>query len=199
MAYSRCASTIAKSFAVQCATPNIGGLTGRAVIFDARDITLTFDATNPRKITAVTIPTSKTPFAVVNDFQEPFAGTNKASNADGGRIQYAKTFGFKQPKRGADAAKDVEALASLPLGFVAILEKKNKVVDGGYEVVGAFQGLKVNADGVTQDETANAGDTSIVASCVEPYLECDYVGASGDTYADLLADFEAWLSASPEQ
>lgn len=199
MPYTSCAGTIAKSFAVQCQTPNIGGYTGRAVIFDVRDVTPTFDASNPRKISAITLPTSKTPFAVINDFQEPFTGSNTASNADGGRIQYTKTFSFRNPKRGADAAKDVEALVSLPLGFILVAEKKDKVRDGGFEVVGVYQGLKVNADGITRDEASNAGDVSITASCVEPYLECDYIGASSDTYADLLADFEAWLTASPEQ
>ena len=85
---------------------------------------------------------------------------------------YGKTFTFRVPLRGAGVAKDiVEPLADAPLGYLAVLEKRDRRGDGSYEVVGYCQGLRVNADGVTRNENENGGDIVVTMSCEEQYFE----------------------------
>lgn len=196
MALTSCTGSIAKSFADSCSSPLEGGYTGRALIFDARDIAFTFDASNPRKVTAITITEDKVPFAVINDGENPFTGSNLASNVEDGTSKYTKTVQFLDPKRGAAASADIDALKALPLGFVVVAEKQDRVADGGYEIIGAYRGLKVNSDGVTRDEYANGGAYQVVASTKERYSEVCYVLA---THAAELEWFEARLAEAPAQ
>lgn len=196
MALVSCSSTIAKSFAGDCTAPLDGGYSGRAVIFDARDITPTFASNDPRTVTALAVASGKTPFAVINDGENPFTGSNLASTAENGRREYTKTVSFLDPKRGAAASKDVDALAELPLGFVVIAEKIQRAADGGFEVIGIYRGLKINSDGITRDEYANGAAYAITASTKERYSEVVY---NEGTYADNLAKFETWIAACPAQ
>lgn len=197
MAVTNCAAaTIAKSFAADCAAPLEGGYTGRAVIFDARDITPSIVSGDPRTVSAIAIASDKTPIAVINDGENPFTGSSLASTTEDGRREYTKTVSFLDPKRGAAASKDVDALAALPLGFVTIAEKEQRVADGGFEVIGAYRGLKVNGDGITRNEYENGAAYAVTASTKERYSEVVYNEGS---YADNLAAFEGWLAAAPAQ
>lgn len=197
MALASCTGTIAKSFAEPCANPLDGGYSGRAVIFDARDITLTRETNNPRLVSAITIASGKTPFAVINGGDQPFTGSSTQSTTENGSREYTKTVVFLDPKRGAAASADVEALAALPLGFVVIAEKMQRTSDGGFEIIGGSRGLKVNGDGIVRDEYANGGAIQITASTRERYL--DVVYNDGGDYDVLLTDFEAWLATAPAQ
>ena len=196
MALTSCAAALTKSFAADCNNPLDNGYTGRAVIFDARDVTLTFSGTDPRTVNAVALASGKTPFAVINDGDNPFTGNNFASTSENGRREYVKTVAFLDPKRGAAASKDVDALCALPLGFIVVAEKMSRVADGGFEIIGAYRGVKVNGDGVSRDEYANGGAIAITASTRERYSEVVY---NEGTYADNLTEFEGWLAAAPAQ
>lgn len=194
MAYTPCSSSVAKNIAASCSAPIVGGYTGRAVLIAVGDATFTQDSTNPRLVTAIAMGSSKKSIAVNNVFAEPFAGSTTASNADTGRIQHTKTLAFRIPLRGAEVSKDiVEALEQAPLGFVAVVEKKDKVGDGSFEVIGLEQGLKVNADGVSRDEAANGGDIAVTMSCVENFFESAFLSTN---YATTLPLFEALYTAS---
>ena len=85
----------------------------------------------------------------------------------------------------------VEPLMDNPLGYVAIIEKKDRVGDGSYEVVGKFQALHANADGITRNEHENGGDVSVVMSCKEQYFEVTFFDTD---YATTKTAFEALIS-----
>lgn len=165
---------LAANIAKNCASPIVGGYTGRAILIPASKVVFTVDATNPRIVTAITMNsgTRDKVCVVDNVWPSSFDGSQTASNGDAGRIGYEKTFGFRIPLRGARTSMDiVEPLVDDPLGYVAILEKKDRIGDGSYEIVGKNQALHVNPDGVSRNENENDGDITVVMSCREQFFE----------------------------
>ena len=196
MAYTPCTSAVAANIVKNCTTPIVGGYTGRGILVPLdKAPTFSVSAANPRTITDIHLSVIGDKFiAIDNVFTDPFAGTTKASNGESGFIKHTKTFAFRIPQRGSDISRDiVEALEQSPLGFVAVLEKKDRVGNGSFEVIGYQDALKVNADGVTQDETANDGATNVVMSCSEHFFEVVFFDTS---YATTLATFEAMLATT---
>ena len=193
MAYTPCTSAVAANIVKNCTSPIVGGYTGRGILISLdKAPVFSVSAANPRTITAVTM--GQKFIAIDNVFTDPFAGTTKASNGESGSIKHTKTFAFRIPQRGSDISRDIiEALENSPLGFVAVLEKKDRVGNGSFEVIGYQDALKVNADGVTQDETANDGATNVVMSCSEHFFEVVLFDTS---YATTLAAFETMLANS---
>ena len=136
--------------------------------------TLTFavDASNPRIITGITMGQNDKLAVIDNVWPSAFTDSVTQSNADAGRLQYNKGFTFRIPLRGAGVSKNiVEPLADAPLGYLAVLEKKDRVGDGSYEVVGYGQGLTVNPDGIVRNENENGGDIVVTMSCQEQFFE----------------------------
>ena len=195
MAYTPCTSAVAANIVKNCTTPIVGGYTGRGILVPLdKAPTFSVSAGNPRTLTGIAMGGTNKFIAIDNVFTDPFAGTAKASNGESGFMKHDKTFAFRIPQRGSDISRDiVEALENSPLGFVAVLEKKDRVGNGSFEVIGYQSALKVNADGVTQDETANDGATNVVMSCSEHFFEVVLFDTS---YATTLAEFEAMLAAS---
>lgn len=192
MAYTPCTSAIAANIAMNCANPNVGGYTGRGVLVPIADApTIVVDSENPRILTSITPASGKKFVAVDNVFAEPFTGSSTASANDSGRILFNKTIAMRVPLRGAGVSKDIiEPLTQAPLGFMLVAEKKDKVGDGSYEVIGYLQGLKVNGDGISRDESANGGDISVTMSCSEQWFECTMFDTN---YATTKASFETML------
>lgn len=195
MAYTPCSATVTKNIVDSCTTPNVGGYTGRAVLIAVGDATFTQDSTNPRIVTGIALASGKKTIAVNNVFAEPFTGSGTQGNVDSGRVLHTKNLALRIPSRGADTSKNlVEAMEQSALGYVAVLEKKNKVVDGGFEVVGLQQGLKIDPSTVSRDEAANGGDILATLTCAEPWFESDLQitaqSASAPDYASTLAAFE---------
>ena len=195
MAYTPCVANIAANIAQDCAHPNVGGYTGRGVLIPIADApVIVTDADNPRILKSITPASQKKFIAIDNVWAEAFTGSNVASSADAGRMLYNKTVSFRIPLRGAGVSKDiVEPLAQAPLGFIVVAEKKDKVGDGSYEVVGYLQGLQVNADGTSRNEYENGGDTVITMSCAEQWYECTLFDTD---YATTKEAFEAMLDAT---
>ena len=78
-----------------------------------------------------------------------------------------------------------------PLGYLAVLEKKDRVGDGSYEVVGYGQGLTVNPDGIVRNENENDGDIVVTMSCEEQYFETTFFDTD---YATTKAAFETLMA-----
>ena len=193
MAYTSCISAVAASIAADCSNPIVGGYTGRALLFPLdKAPAFTVDAQNPRIITAITLQGSDKWIMVDNvDIADPMTGSSTQSNGDTGRILNTKTFAFHIPKRGADVSKDiVEPLQRSALGFIAILEKKDRVGDGSFEIVGYQQGLKTNPDGVVRNDLENGGDIVVTMSCQESFFETTLFDTN---YATTLALFETYV------
>ena len=185
---------MAANIAKDCATPIVGGYTGRGVLIDIADLSaVTQDGSNPRIITAITLRTSKKLSVVDNAFsQQPFNGSGSQSNTDDGMMKHRKTLVLTIPKRGAKASKEiVEPTYQSPLGYIAVLEKKDRNGDGSFEVVGFEQGLQANADGIVRNEYENGGCTIVTMSTNEVNYEYSFFDTD---YATTLAAFEALLT-----
>lgn len=195
MAYSSCSGSLAANIAKDCAHPMAGGYTGRGLLIPLTN-TLTFavDASNPRIITGITMAVGDKLAVIDNIWPSAFNDSNTQSNANGGRPKYAKTFAFRIPLRGADVSKNiVEPLMDAPLGYLAVLEKKDRRGNGSYEIIGYNQGLTVNADGILRNENENDGDIVVTMSTQEQYFEVTFFDTD---YATTKAAFEALMASS---
>ena len=203
MAYVSCAAKIAASIQQDCNKPLVGGYTGRAVIMSAIDFEraeVVRSATNPREILSVVLPPdgSIMAYTVDNVFAQPFTGSTTAGNNENGRNGYLKTLSVRVPMRGADVSRDVvEPLVKDPNGFVVIVEKRDKVGDGSFEVIGYQNALRGDIAGVTRDESANGGDWIVPLTTVEKWAEVTLVGAA-ETYESAKKEFEGLFGFEPQ-
>lgn len=196
MAYTSCAANLAASIAPDCANPIVSGYTGRAVFFKADgSATLVADGSNPRTITSVTLPGADKFIAVDNaNVVTPLDGSATQSNGDSGRILFSKNVTFRVPLRGSETSKDIiEPLTQSPFGWTGIFEKRDKVGNGSFEIIGMLQGLRPTADGIVRNESENGGDVAVTMACQEAWFECDFFDTD---YATTLAAFEAMLANS---
>lgn len=202
MAYKSCAAKIAASIQQDCNRPLVGGYTGRAVIMAVLDFTraeVVRSADNPRKIMSIVLPPdgSVMAYTIDNVFSAPFSGSTTAGNTDNGRNGYLKTLSVRVPMRGADVSmKVIEPLVKSAEGFVVIAEKRDKVGDGSYEVIGYQNALRGDIAGVTRDESANGGDWIVPLTTVESWAEVDLVGAA-ETYESAKKEFEGLFGFEP--
>ena len=196
MAYASCASTLAGNLAKDCDKPLVPGYTGRGVLIDlSGNPTIAQDASNPRTLTAVTLGTGVKCAVIDNSFGgQPLNGTSIQSNTDDGMMKFLKTLTAMVPRRGADASKDiVEPTFQSPLGYLAVLEKRDRSGDGSFEVLGSEQGLKATADGIVRNEYENGGATMVTMTCNETNFE----NVLFDTdYATSLTAFETLITKS---
>lgn len=185
-----CFDEVMASIAPDCNNPLVGGYTGRGVLIPSDSITaVTASSSNPRILESIT---ADTVIGIENAVVTPFDGSTTASTADDGKMSFGKTISFRIPLRGANTAKDIiEPLAYSTTGYVAVVEKKDKVGDGSFEIIGYNQGLKVNADGIQRNENENGGDVSVTMSCTEGWFEATLFKTD---YATSKGLFEALLS-----
>lgn len=196
MAYSSCAATMAANIAKDCATPLTGGYTGRGLLIDIADIaSMTQSGTNPRIISAITLASGKKVSVIDNVFSPtPMTGSNTQSNTDDGMMKFRKTLVISVPLRGAKASKEiVEPSYQSPLGYLAVLEKKDRSGDGSFEIVGFEQGLTANADGIVRNEYENGGCTMLTMSCNETNFENVFFDTD---YATTKTAFETLMASS---
>lgn len=203
MAYTSCAAKIAASIQQDCNQPLVGGYTGRAIIMSVTDFEraeVVRSANNPRKIMSIVLPPdgSVMAYTVDNVFAQPFTGSTTAGNNDDGRNGYLKTVNVRVPMRGADTSmKVIEPLVKDPNGFVMINEKRDKVGDGSYEIIGYQNALRGDIAGVTRDESANGGDWIVPLTTVEKWAEVTLVGAA-ETYESAKKEFEGLFGFEPQ-
>ena len=202
MTYISCAAKIAANIQQDCNKPLVGGYTGRAVIMSAKDFEraeVVRSASNPRKILSIVLPPdgSVMAYTIDNVFSAPFTGSTTAGNNENGRNGYLKTLSVRVPMRGADTSmKVIEPLVKSADGFVVIVEKRDKVGDGSYEVIGYQNALRGDIAGVTRDESANGGDWIVPLTTVETWAEVDLVGAA-ETYESAKKEFEGLFGFEP--
>ena len=190
-----CIADLAQNITANCSKPLVGGYTGRGVIIPyGKQGVIVQDAQNPRIIESIT-PTQV--FEVDNAMlSQPFTGSNKVSSAETGKKQITKSVALRIPLRGAKVSKEiVEPLLASPLGFIAVLEKTDKVGDGSFEVIGFQSALKCNDDGISHNEYENGGDIAVTMSCVEDWYE---VVLFDTDYNTTLEAFEALLALAQE-
>lgn len=196
MAYTSCSSVLGGNIAMDCDNPIVGGYTGLGVIVRlGANPTITRDATNPRKIKNIT-STKGGVFIVNNAFVTPFTGSNTAGNTDNGFGVYRKTVSMQIPLRGGDVSKNIiEPLVDDPEGYLVILQKRDRVGDGSFEVIGSVSGARGDVSTLTRDENANGGMWSVSMVCDEPYAEVALVGADG-TYESAKVAFDNLIASA---
>ena len=184
---------LAANIVRNCSRPLVGGYTGRALLIPADEwehAKLVTDAANPQKVRNIILPASASVqvFVVENYGATPFTGSTTAGNNDSGVQKFSKTLTLRVPQRGADAArKIVQPLARGVCGYVAIVEKRDRVGDGSFEIVGLQQPLYGDAATITRDELSG-GAWSISLTTTEMWAEATLVGAD-DTYESARAEF----------
>lgn len=186
MANNSCVGEIVRSIRPNCVNPIVSGYTGRAIILPYSEPTLavTRDAINNRIVTHITCDKV---IAVENATTSAFSGSNTASNGDSGKIEFVKQIMFRIPLRGADISKGiVEPLAQSVQGYLIVVEKKDKVGDGSFEVLGLQSACQVTADGITRNDGENGGDVMVTMSTTESFFECVLLD---ETYAKTLTMF----------
>lgn len=203
MEYKSCAAQIAASIAQDCNKPLVGGYTGRAVIIPANDFAMAevvVDAANPRKILSVVLPPdgSIMSYTIDNVFATPFTGSSTTGNTDTGRNGYLKTLSVRVPMRGADTSmKVIEPLIKSADGFVVIAEKRDRVGDGSFEVIGYQNALRGDIASVTRDENANGGDWVVNLTTIEKWAEVALVG-NNDDYETAKKEFDGLFGFEPQ-
>ena len=193
MANVSCAAKLAANIAIDCEHPIVGGYTGEGILIPFSSVTpeIVQDADNPRKIVSITIGENDKVVFVDNGSSQPFGGSSTAGNSDSGYPDFAKTIAVKVPMRGAEVSRDViEPIFDDPMGFLGIFPKRDRVGDGGFEVIGFLNPLRGDIASLTRDESANGGAWGLNMVSTEAWAEVDLVGVDG-TYASALAAFES--------
>ena len=175
-----CARVLAGNIVMDCDNPLVGGYVGDGLIVSlASNPVIVADEANPRKIKSITAPQGGV-YKIENAVVTPFSGSTTAGNADNGYREYLKTISFTIPLRGADASRDVvEPLFNDPYGFIMVLPKRDRVGDGGFEVIGYKSALRGDITTLSRDENANGGSWQASLSCREPYAEVTLIGEDG--------------------
>lgn len=192
MANVSCAAKLAANIAVDCDHPIVGGYTGEGILIPFSSVTpnIVQDADNPRKIMSITIGANDKVVLVDNVNSQPFAGSTTAGNGDSGYPEFTKTMAVKVPMRGANVSRDViEPIFDDPQGFMGIFPKRDRVGDGGFEVIGFLNPLHGDIASLSRDESANGGAWGLNLVSTESWAEVTLVGADG-TYASALANYE---------
>lgn len=190
--YKSCLANLAANIAMDCEHPIVGGYTGEGILIPLSSVTpeIVQNASNPRKIESITIGASDKVVFVDNVNSAPFAGSTTAGNADSGYTEFVKTIAVKVPMRGAKVSRDViEPLFDDPMGFLGIFPKRDRVADGGFEVIGFLNPLRGDIASLARDESANGGAWGLNLVCTEAWAEVDLVGVGGD-YATALENYE---------
>lgn len=192
MAYTSCAAKFAANIAQDCEHPIVGGYTGEGILIPLSAVTPTIvqDAINQRKIKSITIGANDKVVLVDNVNAQPFGGSTTAGNADSGYNEFAKTIAVKVPMRGADVSRDVvEPIFDDPQGFLGIFPKRDRVADGGFEVIGFLNSLRGDISSLARDENANGGAWCLNLVSTESWAEVTLVGVDG-TYSSALKNYE---------
>lgn len=199
-----CVGQIAASIGMNCVSPLTGGYTGRAVLIplsaigeESNQVTVVSDGNGTVQFGVLPPSTSPQILVGVDNTMvlTPFDGSQTAGSGDDGFAKFVKTFAFRIPERGADlAAKVIDPLMHGGR-FIAVLEKEQKVGDGGFEVVGFENSMRVvDPSTVTRQETANGGAWLATLQCSESRAEyvlgVDDAAPSALDYDSVKAEFE---------
>ena len=191
-----CIRKLAASIGMDCAHPLVGGFTGRGLIIDLRDIqAITQDADNPRKVLSIALMSGAKACALDNAMlTTPLEGSNVTGSNDAGFTQFTKQVNGRILMRGADVSADiVEPLVKSGTGFLVILEKRDKVGDGSFVVVGLNQPARcVDPSTVVRNENENGGAISFGLQTTENWFECTFVPTPADGQSQYSASLAAF-------
>lgn len=174
-----CVGKIARSIAMNCKSPLVGGYTGRGVLIEWDDVAaIVQDTQNARKVLGITLAEGAKVCALDNaGLVTPLEGSNTTGGNDAGYTQFVKTLSARILSRGAvSSAELVEPLVKSVHGYLAVLEKQDKVGDGSYEVVGLTAPLRmVDPASIVRNENENGGAVTFSLQASEHWFESTLV------------------------
>ena len=125
-----------------CENPMVKGAKSNGLLINRRDINLsgvTYDTTNPFKITALPLASGKTAYDIVQGGKTPFVGTQQEMQEGVYQNTITNTLQFVILNQGTTTAEQIFALMNGE--FVIVLQNNNNT----YQVFGIEAGLKASA------------------------------------------------------
>ena len=125
-----------------CENPMVKGAKADGLLINRKDITMsgvTYDSTNPFKITALPLATGKTAYDIVQGGKTPYTGTQQEMVEGTYQNTITNTVQFVILNQGETTADQVFALMNGE--FVVVLQNNN----GTYQVYGLDVGLHASA------------------------------------------------------
>lgn len=125
-----------------CENPMVKGAKSNGLLINRRDINLsgiTYDTTNPFKITALPLASGKTAYDIVQGGKTPFTGTQQEMQEGTYQNTITNTLQFVILNQGTTTAEQIFALMNGE--FVIVLQNNNNT----YQVFGMEAGLKASA------------------------------------------------------
>lgn len=191
MAYTPCTATVAANIAAACNHQLTAGYTGRAVLINISDNPTLAAGSTPNVFTGIALATGVKTVVIDNVFVDPFNGSSKSGNTDSGMVRFTKNLNILIPMSGADASYNViEPLLKSPLGFLVVVEKKDRNGDCSFEILGAYSAVKADPASYSRDESANGGAAALTLTCTEAY---EFVALYDTDYATTKTAFETLI------
>ena len=125
-----------------CENPMVKGAKADGLIINRKDINMgsvTYDASNPFKVTALPLLSGKTAYDIVQGGKTPFTGSQQEMAEGTYQNTFTNTVQFVILNQGTTTADQVFALMNGE--FVVILQNNN----GTYQVYGLESGLRASA------------------------------------------------------
>ena len=125
-----------------CENPMVKGAKSNGLLINRRDINLsgvTYDTTNPFKITALPLASGKTAYDIIQGGKTPFTGTQQEMQEGTYQNTITNTLQFVILNQGTTTAEQIFALMNGE--FVIVLQNNNNT----YQVYGLEGGLRASA------------------------------------------------------
>lgn len=125
-----------------CENPMVKGAKADGLIINRKDINMsgvTYDSTNPFKVTALPLLSGKTAYDIVQGGKTPFTGSQQEMAEGTYQNTFTNTVQFVILNQGTTTAEQVFALMNGD--FVVVLQNNN----GTYQVYGLEAGLRASA------------------------------------------------------
>lgn len=125
-----------------CENPMVKGAKADGLIINRKDINfsgVTYDSTNPFKVTALPLLSGKTAYDIVQGGKTPFTGSQQEMAEGTYQNTFTNTVQFVILNQGTTTAEQVFALMNGD--FVVVLQNNN----GTYQVFGLEAGLRASA------------------------------------------------------
>lgn len=173
-----CLSNIAKNIISDCTTQGSGGNEIKAWLFKRSELTITYDNTNPSKITDLALGTGKKGFTLTGVKKLINSGydlVSEEARADG----YTHFLGFQGFEFDAASVENLDSLNDL----IAVVESKDKTTTGNgvFRLFGAKCGLTKTSDAMRANDNYGARVLELATppGMIEPYsnytvLDTDY-------------------------
>lgn len=157
---TNCDSIIAKAIVANCDTPLVRGMEADGVIINRADVDFAkavFDTSNKNVLTTILLKSGKQGYAVVQQGQTPFSGTQVTLTTGTYHNTFQNQVQVVVLDNGPEVAQDIiDGLANG--SFVMVLRNLSKGTDGKaeYQVFGWYQGL--HASEITSEKYSEDTD-----------------------------------------